>query len=172
MASVTYDDLEAHFGLLKESPEKFLELANKFVKNHSEHAGGYFSRHFAWAKLGQMQRALEDIETSLRLEPHGATYRAKGKLLHQMGRYQKAIDALNQAKDIDPAMWRDAFGPLYRADCYARLGNEAAALADCMLLVDDHFLPHGLSGTPRGNKQQVIEEIRRRAAAARQKPPV
>lgn len=59
------------------------------------------------------------------------------------------------------------FGPLFRADCHARLGDEAAALADCETMPDDHWTP-GLFGTPVGTKQEVAAELRRRAAAARE----
>lgn len=72
---------------------------------------------------------------------------------------------------MDQKLWIDAYGPLFRADCYARLGDEASALADCAFLKDDHFLPYGLFGTARGSKQDVIEEIRRRAALARNGRP-
>jgi tetratricopeptide (TPR) repeat protein len=167
MQDVTHEDLGTQFELLKQQPEKFLELANEFLRKNPQHAGGYFSRHHAWQKLGQLQRALDDLDTSLMLEPHPVTYRAKGRNLYLMKQYEKAIEAFTESRTMDPAMWIDAYGALYRADCYARLGDEAAALADCALLKDSHFLPYGLFGTPRGNKQDVIEEIRRRAAAAR-----
>lgn len=171
MPNVSYDDLETHFDLLRREPEKFLELANDFLSENPEHAGGYFSRHFAWQRLGQSQRALDDIDTSLRLEPHPTTYRAKGRLLYLTRQYQAAIEAFTASESMDRKLWIDAYGPLFRADCYAHLGDEAAALADCALLKNDHFLPYGLSGTPRGNKQDVIEEIRRRAALARNGRP-
>jgi tetratricopeptide (TPR) repeat protein len=167
MADVTYEDLETKFDLLKRQPEKFLELANEFLKKNPKHAGGYFSRHYAWQRLGQSQRALDDLDTSLTLEPHATTYRAKGRVLYLMKHYEKAIEAFTKSRAMNHAMWIDSYGPLYRADCYANLGDEASALADCSLLKNDHFLPYGLSGTPRGNKQDVIEEIRRRVANAR-----
>ncbi len=167
MPNVTYEDLETQFDMLRREPEKFLELANDFLSDNPEHAGGYFSRHFAWQRLGESQRALDDLDISLRLEPHPTTYRTKGRILYKMKQYQAAIEAFNASRSMDPQAWMDAYGPLFRADCHARLGNEAAALADCALLKDDHFLPHGLFGTPRGNKEEVIAEIRRRAAAAR-----
>ncbi len=167
MTAIDYDELEKHFGLLRTAPQKYLAMADEFVRENPNHAGGYFHRYYAWEKLGDHQRALDDLETSLRLEPHPTTYRAKGRLLRAMKQYQAAIEALSMSKTMDPKGWIDAYGPLFRADCHAQLGDEAAAIADCALLKDNHFLPYGVFGTPSGNKQEVIAEIRRRAAAAR-----
>lgn len=82
MTAIDYDDLEKHFGLLRTAPQKYLAMADEFVRENPNHAGGYFHRHYAWEKLGEHQRALDDIETSLRLEPHPTTYRTKGRLLY------------------------------------------------------------------------------------------
>jgi tetratricopeptide (TPR) repeat protein len=166
MSSVTYDDLSTHFSLLRTAPEKFLAMADEFIKNNPDHGGGYFSRHFAWANLGDTEKALADLDTYYSLEPHVVVPFEKGRLLHSRGRYAEAIQSFDLVQAMDPT-WAEGPGPLYRADCYARLGNEDAALADCSTLREDHFYPYGLSGTPRGNKQQVTEEIRRRAAEAR-----
>jgi tetratricopeptide (TPR) repeat protein len=166
MPSLTYDDLEKNFSLLKKSPEKFLELANEFVRDQPEHSGGYFSRHFAWEKLGQVERALEDLRTAHRLGPKVTDFYAMGRVLHSAGRFAAAVDALNAAERDDPG-WKQGRGPFIRADCHARLGNLDAALADCECLSEDHFFPYGFLGLPKGDKQQVIEKIRRLAAEAR-----
>jgi hypothetical protein len=42
-----------------------------------------------------------------------------------------------------------------------------AALADCACLSEDHFFPYGFLALPKGDKEQVIEEIRRLAAEER-----
>jgi len=167
MSPITFDDLEKNFSLLRKSPEKYLELANEFVKNNPDHAGGYFRRHFAWENLGHVELALQDLRTAHKLDPKNVDYYALGRVLHSARRFSEAIGFLNFAEQGDPS-WRQGPGPLYRADCYARLGNETAALADCACLNDDHFLPYSLFDLPKGDKQQVIAEIRRRAVEARQ----
>ena len=87
-------------------------------------------------------------------------------VLRQLGEYRKAIDDFDRSDALDAKGFVDSWGPLFRADCHARLGNEEAALADCARLADDHWTP-GIHGSPAGNKQEVIAEIRRRAVAAR-----
>jgi tetratricopeptide (TPR) repeat protein len=162
---ITHDDVDRHFHLLRSDPEKFLELTNKLVGQHPADANAYFVRHQAWSRLGCLDLALADLDKSLSLEDHPLTHDARGKTLRGLGRYREAIDAYNRSEQMDRVEWRGGFGPLFRADCHARLGNEAAALADCATLPDDHWAP-GMFGLPAGNRQEVAAELCRRAAAA------
>jgi tetratricopeptide (TPR) repeat protein len=162
------DDIDREFQLRKTDPEKFLELMNAKVDHHPDDPNAYFARHQAWSRLGQLNLALADLDKALALEDHYVTHRARGRILHGLGRYRDAIDAYNRCEELAPQQWVGGFGPLLRADCYARLGDEGAALADCDMMRDDHWTP-GLFGTPAGNKQEVAAELRRRAAAARDK---
>jgi tetratricopeptide (TPR) repeat protein len=168
MSSVTYDDLSTHFRLLRKTPEKYLAMAEEFVRENPDHAGGYFSRHWALKRLGRWDEAEKDLHTSVRLEPDFAGYGALGSLYYQTGRYADAIRAFDEAQALEPEIWGQTPDTLFRADCHARLGNETAALADCQALREEHFLPYSIYGAPRGNKAEVTEEIRRRAAAARE----
>jgi tetratricopeptide (TPR) repeat protein len=164
-AKVTREDIDRQFHLLRSEPEKFLELTNELVDQRPDDPQAYFSRHWAWEELGSPMLALADLDQSLSLEDHYVTQRAKGRVLHQMGRYGEAIACLDHCEQMEPAEWPQALGPLIRADCQARLGNEAAALADSATLPDDHWTP-GVFGLPGGNKQEVAAELRRRAATA------
>ena len=146
------------YKLLRSDPEKFLAMVQDHIRRYPRDPIGYFQRHHAWEKLGRKDLALKDLDYSLELEPHWATFLSRGCLLRGMGRYEDAIADLNRAETADPEVWPTAFGPLYRADCYARLGNEAAALADCAQLPEDHWTP-GVFGTPAGNKHEVTTKI-------------
>jgi len=163
---MSQNDIDRQFQLRKTDPEKFLELMNALVAEHPDDPNSYFARHQAWSRLGQFETALADLDKSLDLEDHYVTHRARGRILHQLGRYQEAIEAFNRCERMEPAQW-GRFCALVRADCHARLGNETAALADCSTMPDDHWTP-GLFGAPAGNKQEVAVELRRRAAAARE----
>lgn len=76
---------------------------------------------------------------------------SRANLLVEMGRFAEALRDLDAAQAMEPEEWVDCWGPYFRADCHARLGNEAAALADCADLPDDHWTP-GVEGAPAGNK--------------------
>lgn len=132
------DDDDKEFRRLYTDPSKFLELMNELVDQNPADAHAYFRRHWAWKELGSPALALDDLDKSLTLEDHYVTHRVKGRLLYVMGRYKEAIASLDRCQQAAPAKWPEAFGPLLRADCYARLGDEAAALADRHTLPDDH----------------------------------
>lgn len=72
----------------------------------------------------------------------------------------------DSAHDINRDEWLTSFGPHVRADTLARLGRLDDALADCRLIRDDHWMP-AHDGSPGGNKEQFIAEIKRRAAAVK-----
>jgi tetratricopeptide (TPR) repeat protein len=110
--------------------------------------------------------ALADLDKSLSLESHNVTLRSRGNVLRSMGRYAEAIKDFDRSEALDPIAWREAYGPLFRADCHARLGIEAAALADCDQLDSDHWTP-GVHGAPAGTKAQVIAQVRRLAASSK-----
>jgi tetratricopeptide (TPR) repeat protein len=166
MTKITSDVLSEQFNLLRTDPQKYLSLADEFVRSNPDVPDGYFSRHHAWGRLGRKDLALADLNKAISLEQHWINYESRAHLLCELGRYREALHDLNRAEAMDPEEWAGGFGLLYRADCHARLGDETAALADCARLPDDHWTP-GLYGAPAGNKAQVTEEIRRRTAAAR-----
>ncbi len=166
MRKVSDSDLIENHALLRSDPERYLALVNAFVGQNPSHPDGYFSRHHAWMHLGRPDLALADLDESLSLDAHHVTFRSRGKVLRSMGRHADAIKDFDQSEALDPIAWREAYGPLFRADCHARLGNEAAALSDCDQLPSDHWTP-GVFGTPAGTKAEVIEEVRRLAAAAK-----
>ena len=166
MRKLTHDDLLQQFHLLRSEPQKYLELIEEFIQRNPSDPNGYFRRHNAWDRLGRKDRALDDLNKSLTLEQHPITLKARGILLRGLGRYREALRDFDRVEALDPDLFVDSWCPLFRADCHAQLGNEEAALTDCARLTDDHWTP-GLFGAPAGNKQEVIAEIRRRAAAAR-----
>lgn len=166
MRQTTYDDLLQQFDLLRSDPRKYLDLTEDFIRQHPDHSGGYFSRHWAWDRLGRPDLAVEDLNKSISLEQHPVSFRERGHMFRRLGDYHNAIQDYARSEALDPEGFVNSWGPLFRADCHARLGNEEAALTDCARLADDHWTP-GLHGAPAGNKQEVIAEVRRRAAAAR-----
>jgi tetratricopeptide (TPR) repeat protein len=110
--------------------------------------------------------ALQDLNTSIALEPNDTSFMSRGEILRDLGRYEEALDDLKRSEAMDAESWKVEFGPLFRADCHARLGNEAAAMASLADLRDDYWTP-GFLGFPAGGKSVVAEEIHRRAVAAK-----
>jgi tetratricopeptide (TPR) repeat protein len=165
------DQIRREFRLLRTDPQSYLAMIEERIAKDPDNPGNYFDRHFAWEQFGQLDRALADLNKALELEPEGkALLFSRGTILRSLGRYEDAIWDFDRAFALDDDKIYGDVGLVFRADCHARLGNEAAALADAARLSDEHWMP-GFSGLPGGNREQVIEELRRRAAAARAMKP-
>jgi len=168
----TPDELLAMHNLCRSDPYRYLSIVNRWIENDPTNIDTYFSRHFGWLEVGDLPRALSDLDyvISHEGEPNVMSYFSRGLLHRQMQQYEKSVQDFDTAETIDPKGWGEdvVFGLYFQADAHARLGNEAAALACCARLPDDFWTP-GIHGAPRGGKAEVAEELRRMAAKARRK---
>jgi len=169
VVDMTADDIHELYQLLRTDPHQFLQHAQEYIRRYPDDPEGYDTRADAWEVLGRFDRALEDMNTSLSHEPRPWAFRHRALIYRAMGRYQEAIKDLDRFEGMAPEEWQGSIAPLFRADCYARLGDEASALKDCDRLPHDHWTP-GLHDSPAGDKDAVIEEIKKRARAARISP--
>lgn len=116
--------------LLRADPQAYLEIVNGWLRDDPSGSHAYHSRHFAWTKLGQPLRAIEDLDKAIELRPDPTTFRSRAEVFRELGEYRKALDDLNRGEAMDPQEWQSVgYGLLSQADCHARLGDEAAALA-------------------------------------------
>ncbi|SRR5579883_836850 len=163
------DELLTFHKVLRRDPQRYLRIVNEWIRRDPGNSHGYFSRHFGWMKIGEPRQALLDLNKVLELErdPDPICLMARGEVYCHLGEYENALADFNRAEDIDPVRWETdiVFGLLYQADAHARLGNERAALACCARLPDSFWTP-GIHGAPRGGKEEIAEELRRRAKAA------
>ncbi|MGD0142758.1 MAG: hypothetical protein ABSC92_06345 [Rhizomicrobium sp.] len=159
-------ELDDAFNCMMRDPQRSVEICDKYLLEHSDDTHALFMRFQALGQLGEREKALADINRVLELEPNSGGYSSRGKFFHDVGDHRRAVDDLTRARELDPDEWKTSLDPHYRADSLARLGRLDDALADCAFLPDDHWMP-ALSGLPAGNKQQFIDEIKRRALLAR-----
>jgi tetratricopeptide (TPR) repeat protein len=165
---VTAEEVLALHKLLRSDPQKYLALANERIARDPEDAQGYFDRHMVWMRLSEPERALEDLVKSIELDPKPVDFRCRGNVYRHIGEYEKALADYARGEAMDPDQWaEDAFPLAFQADTYARLGDEATALAYCARLPDDFWTP-GFDDLPPGGKTEIAAELRRRAAAVRQ----
>jgi tetratricopeptide (TPR) repeat protein len=159
-------EIDAQLQLLFTEPERYIALKSREISEDARDSHAYFGRYQGWLRLGNLEQALADISASIALEEQPISYLCRGEVLCRLGRYETALEDFNKGEQLDPVGWPDLWGPLHQADCHSRLGHATEALAACTKLKDDHWTP-GLDGTPAGNKQEVIAEVRRRLAALR-----
>ncbi len=165
----TPDELRFMHELLRTDPERYLRVATDWIDSNPTDSHAYFSRHFAWMRIAEPERALDDLNKVIELDrdPDPISYLSRGEIYRHLGKYEKAIEDFNRGEAINPRQWEgDAMGLLYQADCHARLGDEEAALACCRRLPDDFWTP-GVDGVPRGNKEDIADELKRIAAVVR-----
>ncbi len=165
----TAEETSALHDILKADPQRYLRIVNEWIDRNPANSHAYFSRHFAWMKIGEPQRALDDLNTVIELDPCPVSLFSRGEVYRHIGEYEKALADFERGEAIDPEDWQSGgFGPFYQADVHARLGNEAQALAYCARLPDDFWTP-GIDNTPRGGKAQIADALRSMAADARSK---
>jgi tetratricopeptide (TPR) repeat protein len=162
--------LEAVLALHKLSvadPARMVKIATDWIAADPTDSNAYFDRHSAWIRLGETGRAMADLNKALRLNPSQVILWARGDLHRQLGDYSRAADDYVHAEAMDPQKWaEDAFPLLYQADVFARLGDEARALACCSRLPDNFWTP-GHNDLPPGDKPEIAAELKRRASAAK-----
>jgi tetratricopeptide (TPR) repeat protein len=166
----TAEEVTAFHELLRSDPRRCLQIANSWIEENPASSHAYFDRHLVWLKLSEPRRALEDLNKAIKQQPDAMSFMARGEIYRNLGEYEKALEDFSRGEAVDPEEWEKdiVFGLLYQADCQARLGNEAAALACCARLRDDFWTP-GLNGAPSGGKAEIAAKLRQIAADARRR---
>jgi tetratricopeptide (TPR) repeat protein len=163
----TPDEIRDLHRVLRTDPQRYLQITSEWIGANPRNSHAYYDRHFGWMKIGEPRRALEDLNKVIELSPEQIAFASRGAVYRHMGDYRKAIDDFERGETIDPAAWNgNPIALVHQADCYARLGDEAKALAYGGRLSDTFYMP-GLGRPPAGYKPDVLDELRRIAARAR-----
>lgn len=165
----TPEEVLALHKILRSDPQRYLRIVNKWIDDNPRNPHAYFERHLGWMKSGEPDRALDDLNKVIELDPDPIAFRSRGEIYRHLGAYKMALEDFRRGEAIDPKQWEnDVFGVYYQSDTHARLGNEADALACCARLPDDFWTP-GIQGAPAGGKGEIAHELRRIAAEALRK---
>jgi len=162
----TPDEALAFHKLLRTDPQRYIQITSDWIRKKPDNSHAYYDRHLGWMRVGEPRRALDDLNKAIGLSPNQARFEARGNVYRNLGEYEAALRDYNQGDALDPALYEAGLTLLYQADCHARLGDEAGALACCARLPDDFWTP-GPDDTPAGDKSAVAERLRVIAAEAR-----
>jgi tetratricopeptide (TPR) repeat protein len=162
----TEAELKEFHNILKHAPHRYLDIVNAWIEEDPSNIEAYFDRHFAWMRLGQPLRAIEDMDRVIGTQGNQIELMTRGEIYRELGHHERALEDFARGEAIDPEEWEGhQVGLLYQADSHAKLGDLPAALAYCARLQDDFWTP-GLSGAPAGGKAEIAEALRDIAAAA------
>ena len=165
----TPEEVKVLHELLRSDPQRYLRVVNEWIAQNPRNSHAYFDRHLAWMKLGDAQRALDDVNKVIELAPEPVAFVMRGEVYRSLGEYQKALTDYAHAEALDPEEWQDnGFCLLYQADAHAHLGNEPASLACCARLRDDFWTP-GMNNTPSGGKAEIAQKLRQIVADTRRR---
>jgi Tfp pilus assembly protein PilF len=86
----TEEELLADHKLQRSDPRRYIQIANEWIRKNPRKANGYFRRHFAWLQLGEPQKALDDINKAIAIEPDQVSVHRRAKVYRKMGEHRKA----------------------------------------------------------------------------------
>lgn len=96
--------------------------------SQESYTNAYFNRGNSYAALGRFDRAIEDYDEALRLDPSFASaYTNKGNALGSLGRFEEAIGLFDRAIELDPAAPPAFYN---RGRAYYGLGAYGRAIQD------------------------------------------
>jgi len=165
---VTAEEALALHKILRKDPQRYLQIVDDWINENPTNSHAYFDRHRAWMKIGEPQRALADLNKAIELTPDQSAFEARGDVYRHLGEYERALRDYQHGEALNPSEWAGGYGLLFQADCHARLGDEAAALACCARMPDDFWTP-GMAGAPSGGKAAVANKLQAIAAGSRRK---
>ena len=103
----TPEEVKVLHKLLRSDPQRYLQIVNGWIAENPSNSHAYFDRHFAWMNLGEPQRALDDLNKVIELDPEPVAFLSRGEVYRYLGEYEKAAEDYHRAEAIDPAEWRD-----------------------------------------------------------------
>jgi tetratricopeptide (TPR) repeat protein len=87
----TPEEVKVLHNLLRSDPQHYLQIVNKWIAENPGNSHAYFSRHFAWLELGDPQRALDDLNVVIQLNPQLVAFWSRGEVYRRIGEYEKAF---------------------------------------------------------------------------------
>ncbi|MGD0277455.1 MAG: tetratricopeptide repeat protein [Syntrophales bacterium] len=110
------------------NPLKAIEYLNHAIRLKPDYAEAYSNRGWAYANLGQYDRAVEDYNKAIQLKPDLAeAYSNRGLAYSKLGQNDRAIEDYNKAIQLKPDL-AEAYSN--RGLAYSKLGQNDRAIED------------------------------------------
>jgi tetratricopeptide (TPR) repeat protein len=124
--NVAAQNLKSFILLAQNETDTALANFEKLRDDLSADAETYFGLSLAYMRQGRVKQAMQSIASALLLDTQRSMYLSYwGKMLHQIGRYDKALTVLDSAIRLDP---QDPTPHLYRAIVLRDLNRPSEAI--------------------------------------------
>ena len=87
----TADEVLAFQDLRRRDLPRYFEIVNTWLREDSQNARAYFKRHYAWEDMGELRRALDDLNKVIELAPSQGAFCARGRLYRLLGEHENAL---------------------------------------------------------------------------------
>lgn len=139
-----------------------LELCNQLIENQPNSYEGYELRSSIFRRLGDLDKALWDLDHVIELLPTSAApHFRKGRYLMMLSRCGDAAKEFSEAEALDDGYFGDVIF-FYRAEAFLRMGEYDKCLQDCRSMRSD-YSEHNFFG----HRDRSRIEIERDALARR-----
>lgn len=109
--------------------KRLIRDCNAFIAHNDRRAEeGYSARAWVYNRNGEYEKALEDCNHAIKINPgYANSYLNRAAAYLGLRKYQRALDDCNKCIGL-ASYWADAY--LLRAAVYDKLGEEQLALGD------------------------------------------
>lgn len=117
--------------------ENALDDYSKAIDLDMSFAQAYYNRGRVYIFLDINEQAFLDLQKSAELSPDEFSYRANGNIgliYHQMGEYNKALEAFEESISYNEDEKADIY--YFRGETYSAMGNYEAAIADYQAAIE------------------------------------
>jgi tetratricopeptide (TPR) repeat protein len=146
-----------------------LEVFSQLIQSSPKDHRGYTGRGMAREALGELEQAVADYSSAIRLESSGVGYALRARVRQRQGRMDDALADLSEHLRLHP---NDPMSYLSRSDLYKQRGELAEALNDLntahRVAPDDPLVCNNLAWMLATCPEEGLRDGNRAVALARQ----
>jgi tetratricopeptide (TPR) repeat protein len=146
-----------------------LEVFSQMIQSWPKDPRGYTGRGMAREALGELDQAVADYSSAIRVESNGVGYALRARVRQRQGQMDNALADLSEHIRLHP---EDPMAYLSRSDLYKQRGAFADALADLnaahRMIPDDPWACNNLAWMLATCPEDRLRDGNRAAALARQ----
>jgi tetratricopeptide (TPR) repeat protein len=150
---------------LDDAPDEGIARLDTIAQDFPQRPSVFLYRGLAYDHLGQFERAINDFDHALELDPgYGLAYYNRGLTYYNMRQFERAIEDFDQTIERDP---ENIFAYINRGNAYFDMGDRAQAIADYDRAIERDprfaltYANRGLAYGLAGDFERALEDLSR-----------